>query len=119
MFPFVVVSPCALPYCQDLAPALCGEDISVTQYLFGDDFSQSVKNAKQTAQMGREAGKKHTKYWSKNGSGAPWKGKRPWHKGQGQFEANQPTSSSKRTENTTTGKRKQVSVPLLLTKLLN
>ena len=51
----------------DLAPGLCSKDISVTHLLFGNDFSQSVKNAKQVAQMGRDVGKR-----SKNGWGS-WK----------------------------------------------
>ena len=40
---------------QDLATSLCGNDIPVTQSLFGDEFSHCLKEAKQVAQMGRDA----------------------------------------------------------------
>ena len=39
---------------DDLAAALCGPDIPVTK--FGDEFSKSLKEAKQVARMGRDYG---------------------------------------------------------------
>ena len=68
---------------QDLAGALCGPDIPVTTYLFGDDFTKSLKDAKQVAQMGRDTGKRHDRNFkseTKNFKGK-WKGwKPPYHR---------------------------------------
>ena len=68
---------------QDLAGALCGPDIPVTTYLFGDDFTKSLKDVTQVAQMGRDTGKRHDRNFkseAKNFSGK-WKGwKPPYHK---------------------------------------
>ena len=64
---------------SELAPALCGQDIPVTKLLFGDDFTQSVKNARQLAHVGRDVGRKeHT--WSENGwkSHQGWKSRKTW-----------------------------------------
>lgn len=68
---------------QDLAAALCGPEIPVTSYLFGDDFTRSLKEAKQVAQMGRDV-KKHENFRrynsdSKNYRGK-WKGKPPYQR---------------------------------------
>ena len=50
----------------ELAPTLCSPDLPVTEYLFGEDgFSQTVKNVKQMAHLGRDVGRKDS--WSKNG----------------------------------------------------
>ena len=57
----------------ELANALCSQELPVTKFLFGDDFQQALKHAKQVAQMGREAGKKDQN-WPKNG----WKPKKHW-----------------------------------------
>ena len=51
----------------ELASALCSQELPVSKFLFGDDFSQALKHAKQMAQMGRDACRKDHPNWSKNG----------------------------------------------------
>ena len=71
---------------QDLAAPLCGNHIPVIQSLFGDEFSRCLKEAKQVAQMGRDASGSGGYGWkrgeqSKSGSRnfrgkwKPWKAK--------------------------------------------
>ena len=62
---------------QEYATALCGSDLPVTQFLFGDDLSKALREAKQMVQAGRDAGRKSTNFrHAKN-----WKGHNPnWHK---------------------------------------
>ena len=70
---------------DDLAAALCGPDIPVTKFLFGDEFSKSLKEAKQIPQMGRNSGRgqgqgrRYDQYHqSKNYRGRGGKWSRPW-----------------------------------------
>lgn len=46
----------------EYGPYMCSTNVQITKMLFGDDFSKALREAKQMANMGREAGTR-----SKNG----------------------------------------------------
>ena len=107
MFPFVVVSPCALPYVRTwLPPSADRTFLSRSTYL-GTIFHTRWKMLQQTAQMGREVGKKHTKLLIKKRQRCTVERQETLAQRTRQVQRQISRQvSSKRTENNTTGKRK-------------